>query len=115
VGRKKTETDGARLKREILAVYELDPHETALLEQACGIADELERIAAALAEAPLTITGNAGHEVAHPLFRTRTELTGRMQQLLEGLQFPGREKLTASSAAQRAARARWRKQKAMGG
>jgi hypothetical protein len=115
MGKKSTESAGDRLKREILAVYELDPHETALLEQACGIADELARVAAALAAAPLTVTGNAGHEVAHPLFRTRAELTGRLQQLLEGLQFPGRERLNVSSSAQRAARARWRKQKAAGG
>jgi len=111
MGQKAKETAGAKLKREILATYELDPHEMALLDQAAGIADELERISAALADAPLTVTGNAGHEVAHPLFRTRADLTGRFRQLLDGLQFPGRQWKDASSAAQRAARARWLKQK----
>jgi hypothetical protein len=111
MGRKLKDSAGVRLKRDVSAAYALDPRETALLERACGIADELELIEAVLAAEPLTPGG-----VAHPLLKAQAELAGRFQRLLEGIDLPHKSERPAASSrisqqASRAAKVRWARAK----
>jgi hypothetical protein len=114
MARKSKETAGSRLKEEVLGVYVLDPRESALLERACGIADQLERIEAQLLAEDLSADG-----VANPLLKAQADLAGRFQRLLEGMDLPNKsERLRKSSTsrlAQKAASIRWQKEKASNG
>ena len=108
MARKTPETAGSRLKAQILELYTLDPRETAFLERACGIADQLELIEAQLLREPLSVDGTA-----HPLLKVQSDLANRFQRLLEGIDLPHKtERLSArSKAAQRAANIRWAREK----
>src|ERR1700728_3030795 len=89
--------------------FDLNPAELAALEECCRIKDLLARIDADLAE-DLTCEGSVGQVRAHPLLRSRTDLTGQLDSLLRSLALPmaGEEEgRIGSPAAIAAARARW--------
>ena len=113
--RKRPESAGERLRRDVLAAYELNAAELLLLDRAAAIADTLARIDAAVAAANLTTTGSTGQRVAEPLLREQREHAARLASLLEAIRLPGRDEAAGRSAtslaAQRAAHARWAKQK----
>jgi hypothetical protein len=115
MAKKKAETSGTRLKRETLALYELSPAELLLLDRAVAIADTLERIDAAVAGAALITQGSTGQRVAEPLLREQREHAGRLASILEAIRLPAPDEASGrsatSKAAQRAAQARWAKQK----
>ena len=54
---------GTGLWRAILAEYVLDPAELVMLAELCRVADRLDRLAAALADAPLTVPGPTGQQI----------------------------------------------------
>jgi hypothetical protein len=116
--RKKQESAGTRLKRETLALFELNPAELLLLDRAAAIADTLERIDREVATAKLITTGSTGQRVGEPLLREQREHAARLTSILEAIRLPGTDEATGRSAtsksAQRAAQVRWAKQKAMG-
>ncbi len=58
---------GAVLREEVLDQYVLSPAELLILEQAAVTADELERLSAELAAAPLVVAGSRGQDRPHPL------------------------------------------------
>ena len=103
---------GARFWREIVAVYTLRPDETRLLLDACGEVDLVDRLAAALRDAPLTVRGSQGQEVASPLVTELRQHRAGLASLLRALRLDDADSdgLTAadkSAAARAAARARW--------
>lgn len=107
----KPETAGARFLRECHEWYEFSPADTAILNQAADLADLAERLAAEIAEQPLTGTGAAGQTTANPLHADLARTTARFAALVDALRFPDRpgSKMTASERASHAARARWSK------
>jgi hypothetical protein len=118
-GRKKAESPGSRLRREVLERYELDAAEMVMLERAAELADVAARVDAAVASSPLTATGSMGQLVANPLLLQQRKHHERLQRELEGLRLPQKDEImgakSTSRAAQRAAQQRWRRQKAGGG
>jgi hypothetical protein len=116
--RKKPETPGSRLKAAVLEKYELDPGELLILDHAAELADLCARIDAEVAHAPLTTAGSKGQLVPHPLLLQQRKHHERLQRQLEALRLPAKDEVigaaTTSKSAQRAAQARWRKQKARG-
>jgi hypothetical protein len=118
MARKRAESAGSRLKREILAKYQLDPAEGFLLDRAAAMADALERIEGEVAAVSLTTSGSTGQRVAEPLLMAQREHAGQLAALLAACQLPGRDELTGASAtskaAQRAAHVRWAREKQRG-
>ena len=113
--RKKPESAGARLTREVLALYELSPVESLLLERAAAVADTLARIDAAVAKAELVTAGSKGQRRPEPLLREQREHGARLASLIEALRLPDRGedqgRSGTSLSAQRAAAIRWARQK----
>lgn len=94
----------------MLEVYEVEPEERPLLEQACRTADELDRVSEALREASVTTQGSAGQVTAHPLLAEARNHRATLQKLLDALELPGEgdgQESATSLRARRAARARW--------
>jgi len=59
---------GRKVWRDVVAKYVLDPGETAVLGELCRTLDELDRLNAAAAVAPLSVPGSRGQETVNPLF-----------------------------------------------
>jgi hypothetical protein len=118
MAKKANESAGARMKREVLALFELNPAEMLLLDRAAAIADTLERIDREVATAKLITTGSTGQRVGEPLLREQREHAARLTSILEAIRLPGTDEVAGKSAtsksAQRAAAIRWARQKAMG-
>ena len=110
--RKVPESPGAGLKRSILAVYELNPAQLLLLDQAGAVADVLARLNREVAaEQALTGKGSRGQAVASPLLAAQRQHAEVLARLLEALQLPaaGEEEghPSTSQRARRAATIRW--------
>lgn len=61
-----TKASGRRLWRDILAVYDLGPHERYLLTEAVQVADTVTRLQEAVRESDLTTTNRHGEIVSRP-------------------------------------------------
>lgn len=81
-------TEGRRLWRSVLDVYELEEHEKAQLVLACRVVDRLEEIAAALVGAPLTVTNSKGDRCAHPLLVEQRLQSIALTRLIASLRLP---------------------------
>jgi hypothetical protein len=57
---------GANVWNALQQLAEFDPWEEVMLMQACLVADRMEALAEAQAQAPLTVTNHKGDEVASP-------------------------------------------------
>lgn len=103
---------GRRLWRNWMAGNEPDPGDEVLLEHAARTADELLRLAEALAGAEVTVEGSTGQPRANPLLdevrRHRASLAGLLRQLAPVEQTRGGH---TSELAREAARARWSRHK----
>jgi hypothetical protein len=93
-------------------VYELNPAELLLLDQAAALADALARLNGEVAaELALTGKGSRGQAIASPLLAAQRQHAEVLARLLEALQLPtpgedeGRP--SASQRARRAATVRW--------
>ena len=108
---KQPESAGDRLRREILAAYELTPAELILLDQAVAVADVLERLNAQVATEGLTAFGSTRQTVASPLLAAQREHAKTLAALLGAIAVPaaGEDEgvSSTSKAAQRAAHVRW--------
>jgi hypothetical protein len=112
---KASETPGERLKRSILAEYELSPAERLLLEEAAALADVLGRLNAEIAAAQaLTGKGSKGQTVASPLLAAQRQHCEALVRVIEGLALPALEEdegeLSSSKRARKAATVRWMKE-----
>jgi hypothetical protein len=115
---KSPESAGARLRREVLERYELDPAEQLILDAAASAADVLARVDDAVRAGPLTVPGSRNQLTANPLLLVQRKHSERLQRLLEALRLPDKSEeagLSATSrSAQEAARERWRRTKGRG-
>jgi hypothetical protein len=98
-------------------VYELSAAETATLDQAAELLDQLTRINDELAKQPLTTAGSRGQVTANPLLRAAREHSDTLARLLDALHFPagdgGDGMSVVSRQARRAAQLRWAHEKAV--
>lgn len=101
---------GKRLWNDITANYELRFDELRLLEDVCREVDLIERLETALMDAPLTVKGSMGQEVASPLVQEIRQHRGVVARLLSALKLPdesGSQSNEIGSSARAAAMARW--------
>lgn len=91
---------------------ELRPDEAATLEAAARQADTIATLEGALKDAPLTVRGSQGQEVAHPLLAEVRLGRALLAQLLARLrlgQLDQAHESPRSRSARKAANARWSK------
>ncbi len=112
-------TAGERLKASILEWRPqgdvepmiFGPGERLVLDAAAGVADTIERLEHASADAPPFVDGPGGRVVIHPVHSELRSQRVALATLLSRLHLPesgeNDEKLTASQRARKAARARW--------
>lgn len=101
---------GARMWQEISSRWQLRPDELRILEDACRQADLIDRIQTAQLDAPLTVRGSQGQEVAHPLVSELRMHRATLASLTAKLALPDENGAEArSTAARKAAAARWSK------
>lgn len=77
---------GKKLWRDMVKLLDLRPDELASLAQAASTVDELERLQAALANAPLTVSGSKGQPRPNPLLdevRRHREVLARLLARIE--------------------------------
>jgi hypothetical protein len=116
--RKTPESAGARLRRDVLERYELDPAEQLILDAAANAADVCARVDDAVRAGPLTVPGSRNQVTAHPLLLQQRRGHERLQRLLAALRLPDKDQDVGASgtskAAQAAARERWRQTRGRG-
>jgi hypothetical protein len=105
---------GRRLWRSVLGLYDLAPHETELLRQACRVVDNLARIDAALLDSEPVTEGANGRLWPNPLLQVSADQRRVLDALFRSMALPmpgesfGRRR---SPAAVANAQARWRAQR----
>lgn len=103
---------GRKFWRDVVGVYDLDPHELHVLAEASRTLDEMERVRAELDAAPsLLAKGSMGQAVEHPLLGTLRNHRASLDKLIARLNLPDSEgevpKTPAQVRAQRANDVRW--------
>lgn len=112
------EESGRALWTEIHSGWELGPHESRLLLEACRLADELDMIRQAIREGPATVEGSKGQPRPSPLWEEARRHREQLSRLITALSFPadsGAESAPMTPAqlkAQRAGQARWNAERA---
>lgn len=109
-------TKARKLWRETTAIYDFSPHEALILEGACREIDIIERLQKELDGADLVVAGSMGQDTAHPLLQELRMHRATFGSIIKQLALPEVEapeqKSAKSSAASKAAQARWTRQKA---
>jgi hypothetical protein len=108
-----SDSAGARLKSEVLELYDLTPSELIVLDEAAETADLLDRLNEELRSAPLVVAGSRGQDVVNPLVRARNDAALLLSRQLEGLRIPHIDEEEGVSPvlvarAKKAAQARWK-------
>lgn len=108
---------GRSMWAEVMGEFALGPDEIGALREACRTVDELGDLRRALDGAPLTVSGSAGQQVAHPLLAEVRRHREILAKLLERLNLPAGDEDAGSTPAQRraqrAAQQRWRDRQAV--
>lgn len=116
--RKASESAGQSFRARILADYELSTPETALLDQAVELIDQLDRINGALADQPVTTAGSKGQVTVHPLFDAARRHSDTLARVVDALHVPMADEdageTVTTKRARAAAQARWRREKKVG-
>jgi len=110
---------GRKFWQRVVGEWECSPAELELLAEACRTLDELQALRRAVAREGATVAGSTGQRRAHPALTELRLGRGELRRLLDALGLEaavgaeeGGEVVTlASRKAQRAARARWDKQR----
>jgi len=103
-------TAGGALWRRLVAAYDFEPHEQAMLEVACRQADDVAALEHLIAEQGLTVLGSTGQQRLNPAIGEVRQGRLALGKLLGALALPDeadRPLTAASRQAQRAGRARW--------
>lgn len=98
-------TAGRRLWCRFTGACVLDVAEIPVLHKVCTLEDHAERIAAAVADAPVTVVGSMGQPTVHPGYQAFRELARIQAKLLESI--APEDTAAGSAAARRLARERW--------
>lgn len=100
---------GRRLWDGLSETYEFRADELPLLAEMCHLADDMNRLRRELKDAPLTVAGSKGQQVAHPLRLELHRCSTRYESLAKTLAVPDPESAGADSswAGRNLARARW--------
>ena len=104
---------GKRLWAAVTSNYVLTPTELETLRQACGTADEVNRLEKALKSLEdLTVLGSTGQEKGHPLLAELRAHRQLLDRLIASLNIPDRDEEVGlrpgQHHAQVAANARWK-------
>jgi len=103
---------GKRLWDSVVGEYELDPGDLPILAALARTTDELERLTAEVAKAPLTVPGSMGQPVSHPLLSEVRAHRVLQAKLRSELALPSQDDEPVMNARQRQAKAaaqrRWR-------
>lgn len=92
--------------------FELRPDELRILEDACRAIDVVERLEEEFEGSDTMVKGSMGQLVASPLLTELRQYRALIAQLLKKLNLPdedGRQAESTSSAARKAANARWQR------
>jgi phage terminase small subunit len=84
---------GRALWREVVTRYELTPSDIQVLRELCCATDELSKLTAAMAHAPMMVAGSRGQPRPHPLLqevRAHRENMARLAKLLALPDEPGK-------------------------
>ncbi|MFZ3319530.1 MAG: P27 family phage terminase small subunit [Mycobacterium sp.] len=114
---KDLQVEGRKLWRDVLAEFELNATELALLRQLCLTVDELAAMKADLAEMGLVVMGSRNQPRVNPLIAVIASHRKLVDQLVVALGVPlpgesvGRRR---SSAAKQSVDKRWRQEKSRG-
>lgn len=104
-------TRGARFWRATVADFELTKGELQLLEEAARTLDQLDQLAAVIAQDGATVTGSAGQTVLNPAISEARQQRLTLHRLLAALALPDDEGATVPTGHQLRAvtanRARW--------
>ena len=108
---------GRRLHDAVSDGYDVSADSAEVLVELCRALDVTERIETELRDAPLTVEGSAGQQVAHPLLGELRLWKQTVARLIGQLGLPSIDELeagvpagrTRSQAAREAAYARWRR------
>lgn len=106
---------GRSLWRRLTTVYDLEPHELALLEVACRQADDVAGLEALLVDQGLTVPGSQGQPRLNAAVAEVRQGRLALGKLLGALSLPDevdRPLTAASRTAQKAANARWSRKRA---
>jgi hypothetical protein len=106
---------GKRVWKSVVSYFDLRPDELFLLESAAKTADTIASLDAALVGQPLIVKGSMGQEREHPLLSEVRQQRTSLARLLGQLKLPDTDDLgvtaerpaARSSAARKAANARW--------
>jgi hypothetical protein len=100
---------GGALWDSIAGTYALRPDEIRVLEDACREADLIQRLEDQLVDADLMVKGSMGQLVSSPLVSEVRQHRATLKALLGSLKLPDEAPVedSASSAARKAATARW--------
>ena len=103
---------GRRFWRETLSEFELSDAEREILAECCRTLDDLDRLAAAIAEAGVMTVGSQGQPVVNPALTEARGQRAVLHRLVAALQLPDLEDRPMPSArstrGRTAAQARWR-------
>ncbi|OFT77002.1 hypothetical protein HMPREF3104_03600 [Corynebacterium sp. HMSC30G07] len=106
---------GLRLWDSMVGEFDFqgEPGKVAILERACRVADQIEKLEEASATAPLTAKGSTGQLIIHPLIQEIRAQTTTLNTLIKSLGLPDSDAEAVERAqrrerqARRAANARW--------
>lgn len=82
------QSDGEKLWLSVVTDYELDPHELALLESACRVADSMTRLAETAAAAGVTTINSRGDVQVHPAMVEYRMQSIALTRLIASLRLP---------------------------